>query len=253
MLKGINGVQRSLNLDMLKKLYLLCLLLLPVFAWSQTYVTGNVFDNEQRKLALEGAAIRNLTTKAVVVADKNGRFAVPAKVGDLISIGLVGYQTDTLYLTNLFAKNIYLRSSVNALNTVNITTTKVSPFLDAKDPEAEVSKPVNYSKNRGGLRLGLGFNKMRKQQAKEQELEEAADINEQISINFNKTVVQKLVNYKEKDLEDYIGMYRPTVEQVKAQTPFDYTYYIATTFHEWRKLPADARKMPALPKLKGKP
>jgi len=62
-----------------------------------------------------------------------------------------------------------------------------------------------------------------------------------------------LVNYKDKDLDDYIGLYRPTVEQVKADKQFDYTYYIATTFNEWKKLPAEARKLPPLPKLKGNP
>lgn len=239
---------------MLKKLYLLCLLLLPVFVCAQnTYITGNIFDNDQRSLVLQGVSVRNLSTKALVVTDKDGRFAVPAKAGDLISFGMLGYQTDTVYLTNLFAKNVYLRAAVNNLNPVNITSTKISPFLDTKDHEATAARQVDYSKNKGGLRLGLGYGKWRRQQAKEQELEEAADFNEEISKNFNKEVIQKLVNYKEKDLEDYIGLYRPTVEQVKTERPFNYTYYIATTFYEWKKLPDDARKMPALPKLKAKP
>lgn len=237
---------------MLKKLYLLVLLLLPFFALAQnTYMTGNVFDNDQRTTALQGVSVRNLTTKALVVTDKDGHYAIPAKNGDLISYGLIGYQTDTVYLVNLFPKNIYLRAVVNTLNPVNITTAKVSPYLDTKDPEAAPARQVDYSKNRGGLRLGLGYGKWRKQQAKEQELEEAADINEEISKNFNREVIQKLVNYKEKDLDDYIGLYRPTVEQIKkAEKPFDYTYYIATTFNEWKKLPAEERKLPPLPKLK---
>ena len=240
---------------MLKKLYLLGFLLLPLFTLAQntTYITGNVFDNDQRSLALQDVAVRNLTTKAVVVTGKDGRFALAAKTGDLISFGLSGYQTDTVYLTNLFAKNIYLRAAVNTLNTVNVTTAKVSPLLDTKDPEAVAARRVDASKNRGGLRLNLGYGKWRRQQAKEAELEEAADINEEISKNFNRTTIQKLVAYKEKDLDDYIGMYRPTVEQIKAETPFNYTYYIATTFNEWKKLPAESRKMPALPKLKGNP
>lgn len=219
----------------------------------ETYVTGNVFDNEQRGTALQGVSVRNLTSKAVVLTDKDGRYAIQAKKGDLISYASMGYQTDTVYLVNLFPKNIYLRLAVNTLNTVDVTTVKISPYLDTKDPDAVAAKRVDASKEKGGLRLNLGYGKWRKQQAKERELEEAADINEEISKNFNKTVIQKLVNYKEKDLDDYIGLYRPTVEQVKADTPFDYTYYIATTFNEWKKLPADARKLPALPKLKGKP
>ncbi|MDQ8006034.1 MAG: hypothetical protein REI64_14625 [Pedobacter sp.] len=239
---------------MLKKLYLFIFLLLPCAAMAQeTYVTGNVFDNEQRGTALQGVSVRNLTSKAVVLTDKDGRYAIQAKKGDLISYASMGYQTDTVYLVNLFPKNIYLRLAVNTLNTVDVTTVKISPYLDTKDPDAVAAKRVDASKEKGGLRLNLGYGKWRKQQAKERELEEAADINEEISKNFNKTVIQKLVNYKEKDLDDYIGLYRPTVEQVKADTPFDYTYYIATTFNEWKKLPADARKLPALPKLKGKP
>lgn len=238
----------------MKKLFFIAMLLLPLLSMAQdTYITGNVFDNDQRTLALQGVSVRNLSTKAFVVTNKEGHYALPAKTGDLISFGLVGYKTDTIYLTNLFAKNVYLRVDVNTLNTVNVTTTKISPYLDTKDPEAVAAKRLDASKNRGGLRLNLGYGKWRKQQAKEQELSEAADINEEISKNFNKEVIQKLVNYKEKDLDDYIGLYRPTIDQVKAETPFNYTYYIATTFHEWRKLPAEARKLPPLPKLKGQP
>lgn len=235
---------------MLKKLSLLALLLLPFIVQAQTFMTGNVFDNEQRSTALQGVAVRNLTTKAVVVTDKDGRYAIPAKTGDLLTYALVGYQTDTIYLVNLFPKNNYLRMAINTLNPVNITTTKVSPFLDTKDPDATPARRVDYSKNRGGLRLGLGYGKWRRQQEKEQKLEEAADINEEISKNFNKEVIQKLVKYKEKDLDDYIGMYRPTIDQVKAEKPFNYTLYIATTFTEWKKLPAESRKLPPLPKLK---
>jgi hypothetical protein len=238
---------------MLKKLLLSVLLCLPFLGYAQSYMTGNVFDNEQRNLALQGVSVRNLSTKAVVVTDKDGHYAIPAKNGDLIVYALMGYQTDTVYLVNLFPKNSYLRAAVNTLNPVNVTTTKVSPFLDTKDPEARPTKQVDYSKNRGGLRLNLGYGKYRRQQAKEQELEEAADINEEISKNFNREVIQKLVNYKGKDLDDYIGLYRPTVSQVKADKDFDYTYYIATTFTEWRKLPENERKLPVLPKLKAKP
>ncbi len=254
MLKGLDRGESALHLNMLKKLYLLGLLLMPFFVSAQnTYMTGNVFDNEQRSMALQGVSVRNLNTKALAVTDKDGHYAISAKTGDLISYTIVGYQTDTVYLVNLFPKNLYMRAAVNNLNPVNITTTKISPFLDVKDTEAAPARQVDYSKNRGGLRLGLGYGKWRRQQAKEQELEEAANINEEISKNFNKEVIQKLVNYKEKDLEDYIGLHRPTVDQVKSEKPFNYTYYIATTFNEWKKLPADARKLPRLPQLKANP
>lgn len=227
------------------------LLLLSVQALGQgTYITGNVFDNEKRTIALEGVSVRNLVTNALVMTNKEGYYAIQAKKGDVITYGMIGYETDTVYLINLFPKNVYLRYSVNNLQPVHITTVKVSPYLDAKDLDATPARQLNYSKDRGGLRLALGYGKYRRQQEKERRLEEEAEILEEISENFNREVIQKLVSYKEKDLDDYIALYKPTVEQVKAETPFNYTYYIASTFHEWKKLPPEEKKLPPLPKLK---
>lgn len=251
MLKDIFTARKKINLRMYKKLYAVLLLLMPICGYAQnTFMTGNVFDNENRSNKLQGVSVRNLNSKAVVFTDKDGHFAIPAKNGDLLAYALMGYQTDTIYLVNLFPKNVYLRADVNSLNPVNITATKVSPYLDTKDPEAQAARQVDYSKNRGGLRLGLGYGKLRRQQAKEQTLEEEADIQKEISMNFNKEVIQKLVNYKGKDLDDYIGLYRPTINQIRLEQPFNYTYYIATTFNEWKNLPAELRKLPPLQKLK---
>ena len=69
-------------------------------------------------------------SKALVFTDKDGHFAIPAKTGDLISYGMVGYEIDTVYLVNLFPKNVYLRAAINNLNPVNIISSKVSPFLN---------------------------------------------------------------------------------------------------------------------------
>lgn len=215
-----------------------------------SYMTGNVFDNDQRSLAIQGVAIKNLTSKAIVMSDKDGHYAIVAKKGDLLTYSLVGYQTDTVYLTNLFPKNTYLRVSVNNLEAVNITATKVSPYLDFKDAEAVATKHIDYNKNRGGLRLNLGYGKLKRQQAKAGELEEEYEYIEEINKNFNIDVVQKMVNYKEKDLVHYLDLYRPTVSQIKAERPFNYAYYIATSFSEWKKLPADAKRIQQLPKLK---
>ncbi len=247
MLKGQGNTKRQLHLIMRKKFYFLVLLWFPFFALAQnTYMTGNIFDNENRSTPIEGVAVRNITSKALVFTGKDGRFAISAKTGDLLSYAVVGYQTDTVYLVNLFPKNIYLRTAVNNLNPVNITTAKVSPFLNTKDPDAVADRQLNYSKDRGGLRLGLGYGKFRRQLAKVQGLEEEDIFQEEIAKNFNIEVVQKLVKYKGADLTDYMDLYRPNISQIKAERPFNYTLYIATTFQEWKELPADAKKLPPL-------
>lgn len=238
---------------MIKRIILLLLIVAPFQLLAQNFLTGNIYDNENRATSIEGAAIKNLTTKAFTLSDKDGHFAITAKIGDLISFGIAGFQTDTVYLTNLFPKNVYLRIAVNDLKNVDINGVKVSPMLsglgnpDNKPPV----KQMDYSKERGGLRLNLGYGRWRKDQLKIQELEENDRIQQEITKNFNAETVKELLKFEGPDVKDFLSLYRPTVDQVKAEKPFNYSYYTATAYRAWLKLPADQRKLPPLPKLKG--
>ncbi len=240
-------------MSMLKKLTLMLLLAFPLQLLAQNNtLTGNIFDNDNRTTPMENATIRNLSTKALTLTDKDGHFAIAAKIGDLISFGMAGFQTDTVYLTNLFPKNIYLRQVVNNLKPVDITTAKISPFLDARDPDAKPARQVDMSKERGGVRLNLGFGKYRRQQAKIAELEENDRYNEEISKNFNPAYIRSVVKFEgnDEDMKNFMGLYRPTVDQIKAERPFNYAYYTVRAYHTWSKLPPEQRKLPSLPKLK---
>ena len=141
---------------------MLLILASPISLLAQNALTGNIFDNDLRSLSIEGATIKNLTSNAIALSNKDGHFVIPAKVGDLISFAYSGYQTDTVYLINLFPKNVYLRAQVNTLNTVSISTAKLSPYLDLKIPDVRPAKEVDYDKNRGGVRLTFGYGKIGK-------------------------------------------------------------------------------------------
>lgn len=235
---------------MLKKLIFTLILLVPVFVYAQGVLTGNIFDYTSRSTALEGATVRNLSTKAVALTDKDGMFRLSAKIGDLVSFGLVGFETDTVYLINLFPRNVYLRPQVNQLNTVNIAGAKISPFLDVRDPNAVPARQVDYSKERGGLRLNLGYGRYRKQQAKVQELEEYDQYNEEISRNFSKEFVRKLLKLDSADLRNFMDLYRPSVALVKSERPFNYELYIAQCYSSWLKLPPEQRRLQSPLKMK---
>ncbi len=234
---------------MLKKLLLLFLWLSPLALLAQnTALTGNIFDNENRSTILQGVTIKNLSNKAFVLTDKDGHFAISAKVGDLVSFGMAGYETDTVYLINLFPRNVYLRVQVNTLNTVNVTAAKLSPYLNLKDPTATPARSVDYSKERGGLRLNLGYGKYRREQAKIQELMEREKYQEEISKNFTEAYVKDLLKFEGDDLKNFMAMFRPTVDEVREQRPFNYAYYTVKAYHTWLKLPPDQRKLPSLTK-----
>jgi hypothetical protein len=153
-------------------------------------------------------------------------------------------------LINLFPKNIYLRAQVNTLNTVSISAAKLSPYLDLKNPDARPAREVDYDKNRGGIRLTLGYGKFRKDQAKIQGLMENERFEAEITENFNEETVNKSVKFEGKDIRAFLDLFRPTVDQVKAERPFNYNFYIIRAYHSWTKLPLDQRKLPPLPKIK---
>lgn len=248
MLKAIETHERALNLSMFKKALFFLFLFLPLLSWSQGALTGNVFDDKERTLAIEGVTIKNLSSKALAFSDKDGHFVLVAKAGDLVSFNMPGYHIDTLYLINLLPKNIYLRENVNELDVVNITTVKLSPFLNFKDPEAAPARAVDYGKERGGVRFSLGYGKYKREQEKIAALTEYDKVREEISKKFTADYVKELVKFKGEGLKDFINMFRPTVEQVKAQQPFNYDFYTTKAYHTWLKLPPNARKLPSPPK-----
>lgn len=235
---------------MLKKILLLLILASPISLLAQNALTGNIFDNDLRSLSIDGATIKNLTSNAVALTNKDGHFAIPAKVGDIISFAYSGYQTDTIYLINLFPKNVYLRAQVNTLNAVSISTVKLSPYLDLKDPDARPTRAMEYDKNRGGVRFNLGSGRYRKDQLKIQGLMENERFQAEITENFNEETVNKSIKFEGKDIRAFLDLFRPTVAQVKAERPFNYDFYIIRAYHAWTKLPLDQRKLPPLPKIK---
>lgn len=243
---------------MSRKIIALLIFFFPMALKAQEgMLTGNVFDNNNRATALEGATVRNLATKRLSITDKDGHYALPAKKGDLISVSQVGYKTDTIYLINLLVKNIYLTQEVNTLKAVDITQAKIAPELsnlgnpDGKGPVRQ----MDMDKSRGGLRLNLGYGKYRKNQAKIDALEEEERYNEEISLNFTETYVKNLTKFEgtKQELKDFVALYRPTVAEVKAQRPFNYEYHAARAYSEWKSLPPSKRKLPPLPKIKTDP
>lgn len=224
----------------------------------KTVSTGAVFDYANKSVPLEKVLVRNLTNQASTQTNAQGKFTVQAKVGDLLVFSLAGYQTDTLYLANLLTKIVYLPYSVNALNDVNVVGAKVNSSITQKDETAREYKriadagDVNRKRNNdraGGISLSLGYDKYKRQQQKEQELLERERFDAEIARNFNEETISKQVKLTGSDLKDFIDLFKPSVEQVKSEKPFNYTLYIAQTYHQWLKLPASQRKLKPLLKI----
>ena len=236
---------------MTNRLLLILLLVLPFGAWAQNTVQGRVFDYDT-KAPLSKVQVNNLTNKTSALSKANGDFTLEGKQGDILELSLGGYHKDTLFVTDLRKFAVYLPSLSNNLNEVKIRTAKVSPYLGIEDINAGktpvtriATDKVENKKNTdraGGLILNLGFDKLKNQREKEQKLtDDQAYLNE-IDLNFNEKTVGTLLKLKGEELKDFIFMFKPTIVQVKAERPFNYTLYTAQAHAAWLKIPPAQRK-----------
>lgn len=236
---------------------LILILLLPFRNMAQETVSGHVYDFERKTSALEGVVVKNLNTGKALQTHASGQFTIAAKKGDLLEFSKTGYHTDTLFLTNLAAKRIFLPVLSNDLKEVNILGAKVNQAVFYKDPEAKEMKlfetdDLRGKKNNdraGGLKLNLGYGKYRRQLDKRKQLEVREGYDEEISSNFSERAISSLIKLQGADLKAFMYLYKPSVLLVSAERPFDYNAYIVKAYNTWLKLSPEERKMPTMPKL----
>lgn len=240
---------------MVKKLILFLLVVLPLKMLAQGNVNGTVYDFDNKTFPLQQVAVRNLTNKQIAVTKANGQFTIAANKGDLLQFTLVGYHVDTLYLIDLKPKTIYLPANSKSLKEVEIVETKLSPYLDLKDPNAKASTRISTdvvkgnTDRAGGLNFALGYGKYRREQEKIKMLEARDAYETEILANFNEKTVHELIKLTGQELKDFINMYRPSVALIKSERPFNYSYYIAQAHQKWLKLQPHERKAPPMQNL----
>lgn len=240
---------------MLKRLIILLLLTIPVYTFAQTGISGGVFDYDNKSFPLQKVTVRNLNNQKVVVTGAAGQFTITANKGDLLEFSLDGYHTDTLYLTNMQAKTVYLPVKSTNLKQVDVRSAKISKDIPLKDPNAKPYTRVNGIPPKqnvgraGGVGIAFGGGRERRERAKVKALDENAAWEAEISQYFNEEHVSGLIKITGQELKDFIAYYRPTVARVKSNPPFNYDFYIAQAYQTWLKLPDDQRRLPPMQKL----
>jgi len=240
----------------LKRFIVIFLLSIPIYTFAQTGITGGVFDYENKSFPLQKVNVRNLNNNKVVVTGAAGQFNIQANKGDLLEFSLPGYHTDTLYLTNLQSKTIYLPSQSTALKQVDVKGAKISEDLNLKDPNAHDSKrvtgipPTGNNSRAGGIGLSFGGGDGKRQRAKVKALDEREGYETEINRNFSAEHITDLIKIKGQELKDFMNMYRPSVAKVKSDAPFNYDYYIAQAYQTWLKLPPEGKRLAPVPKGK---
>ncbi|MFI5161014.1 MAG: SusC/RagA family TonB-linked outer membrane protein [Sphingobacteriales bacterium] len=87
---------------------------------AQTKVTGKVIGGDDKQ-PIPAATVKIKGTNAGIVTDVNGNFSLSAKVGDVLVISYIGYQTKSVSVTGPSLGTITLDATNSTLNEVVVT------------------------------------------------------------------------------------------------------------------------------------
>lgn len=223
---------------------LLLVWVMPLFACGQTTVKGRVFEYKTR-ISLRDIQVQNLTTKQNAFSDEKGRFAISAKMGDLLVFKGFAYDPDTVLITDMHEREIFLVPHMHVLGEVNVTSDTTKNLRTYYDPEFH-GQTMIYQRDskgypKGGIILRLWW--WKKDEHKREKLErELKEQREQDEINkvFVPAIVGKYVPLKGKDMDDFIALYTPDIK-VYYHNEFNLAAYLNDCYAKYLKLPGDKR------------
>src|ERR1700744_5281289 len=241
----------KLYLRMIKNLLITCICLLTAISvHAQSAFGGRVLEYKTR-VALRGVRIENLSNKIKTISTSDGHFSIAAKVGDLLVFTNPVYQPDTLLITDMHDREIFLTPKTNMLNQVTITDTsgraKVNPnAIPYYDPQFH-GQPVVYQRGDnldyiGGVAIRLHYwNKDEKKKRKAAQSAKERQISEQISALFTPVNISKYVPLKGEDMDNFLLLYTPDVDQY-TNKKFELLPYLNACYQNWQTLTPDQRK-----------
>jgi len=217
----------------------------------QAVFSGRVFENKSR-IALNGVQIENLSSHLKSITGTDGRFSIAAKVGDLVVFKDFSYQTDTLLLTDMHEREIFLVSQATMLNQVTITDTSGHTSNAEKnailpyDPQFHGQTIVYHRDQKeeydGGIILRMHYFKGDEHKKKKaQQKEEERQLSLEISTIFTVDNIGHYVPLKGADLDSFVLLYTPDIKTYNNKD-FNLLSYLSTSYQAWLKLPEDKRK-----------
>ena len=236
---------------MIKNILITCLCFLAVLSVKgQSVFSGRVLENKTR-VVLHAVRIENLDNKLKTITGPDGQFSIAAKPGDLLVFNSFAYMPDTVLITDMHDREIFLTPKTNMLNQVTITDTsgraKVNPnAIPYYDPQFH-GQPVVYQRGDnldyiGGVAIRLHYwNKDEKKKRKAAQSAKERQISEQISALFTPVNISKYVPLKGDDMNNFLLLYTPDVDQY-TNKKFELLPYLNACYQNWQTLTPDQRK-----------
>lgn len=231
----------------MKRVFTLLLLLFAcVYSFGQTKLKGRVFENKTR-IGLENVFVENLKTKQSIFTDKNGRFTIDAKTGDILSFKGFAYRNDTSLVTSMSEKEVFLEPVTNELAQVNVVATVAPQMNTYYDPQYHgqsviVQRDKKTGWPTGGIIIRMWYwKKDEHKKARLEQREHTYALMDRISQVFTPQIVGKYIPLKDQELQDFIEMYIPSAKDF-GDNNFNMVVYLNKCYKEYMALPPDKRK-----------
>ena len=228
-----------------------CFLLAGSTVRAQSVFSGRVLENKTR-IALRGVRVENLNNKLKGITAGDGTFSIGAKVGDLIVFKAFAYQPDTVLLTTMYSREVFLTPQTNMLNQVNITDSS------GRSSQAEKNAKLGYDKEfhgqtvyahrdingnfDGGATIRMHYF-TKDDRNKRKASQKAADRKkeEEIERIYVASNIETYVPLKGVDMDNFLLLYTPDVKTYTAKS-YDFVSYLNMCYKEWQTLTPEQKK-----------
>lgn len=217
--------------------FVFLLTFLAVSANAQAVLKGTVYEDGSTN-RMSNVFIRDNNTRQLTIPDKSGNFAIKTESGHLLIFEAPGFIPDTLYLTDLAPKKIYLVAKTIALRQVEISSTRTTfdphkeyPEVYTKSKVYPLSPSSWFGKEAVDARRLKNYFKMEAQER-------------HIDAVFNPVYVGSLVPLKDKELENFMSIYRPSYAFITDNNGATLAAYINDCYKKYQALPPEKRTVP---------
>jgi hypothetical protein len=235
------------------RLYLLLVLVFCLYfsnACAQQKLQGVVFENDTR-VPLAGIRIQNTRTKLGTETDIKGKFIIDAQANDVLVLQGFAYLPDTVFLTDLKPREIFMLPGKTMLKQVDVHNheIKTGSFQDtskSKSPFEYHGQSMIYQRDaNGNLKGGVTFrvwsnhSAERRRKKLEQDRHDE-EIRLQIDQVFSPKNLTKYLPLKPEELSSFKSRYIPSVKAFTANN-FNLLAYLSSCYKEFVKLPPEKR------------
>lgn len=227
------------SIPMKTHLLVIALLFTAGIATAQSNLKGTIIDAGNNE-KLSNVFIKNLNNKQITLAESNGKFVVPASVGNLIVFSSPGYASDTLYVINMEPKTIKLQIMTALLKEVSINGQR-----ERFDPHTEY--PEIYTKSKVYILSPSSlFSRDSKNARRLKKYFEHEEQEQKVDDVFSAAYVSGIVPLKGLELQSFMAMYRPSYAFIQSNAGASLAAYINDSYKKFKELPQDKKAQSTL-------